>query len=55
MYDEGVDLINTDKLPELAAFLKRQTIESSMLRRLRRLFGGTAAHAPGFEGARAWR
>lgn len=54
MYDQGVDLINTDKLPELAAFLRRQTIESSMLRRLRRFFH-PGLPAAGFDGTRVWR
>ena len=57
MYDEGVDLINTDKPAALAGFLRRQTIESSMLRRLRRLFrpGAPALPAAGFDGARVWK
>ena len=54
MYDAGVDRINTNKPKELAAFLRRQTIESSMLRRLRRYFRPNTPVA-GFDGARAWR
>lgn len=54
MYDEGVDLINTDKLEELKSFLSRQTLESKMLRRLRR-FLRPAAVPLGFDGARVWR
>lgn len=51
MYDEGVDLINTNKVAELAAFLRRQGPESSLLRRLKRAFG-QALEIPNFDGAR---
>lgn len=54
MYDEGVDLINTNKLEDLAVFLRKQTLESSMLRRLRRFFRGASA-PESFDGNRVWR
>ena len=54
MYDEGVDMINTNKLADLEAFLRRQTIESSLMRRLQRLFRPASTPAS-FDGARVWR